>query len=131
MKSLLTLLLFSILFTGVFANQTFAQETEQLPAPPPIPQPIPEPEPIPQPEPKPIAKDVDFTKLVELTKGFSGADITAIANRAAITALKRYVSGKLKNIKEIEISQQDLIDSIKKVRPVHIRTEEPLTQTIK
>ena len=80
---------------------------------------------------KPIAKDVDFTKLVELTKGFSGAEIAAIANRAAITALKRYVSGKLKNVKEIEISQQDLVDSIKKVRPVHIRTEEPLTQTIK
>jgi len=80
---------------------------------------------------KPIAKDVDFTKLVELTKGFSGAEIAAIANRAAITALKRYVSGKLKNVTEIEISQQDLVDSIKKVRPVHIRTEQPLTQTIK
>ncbi|HEU03872.1 MAG TPA: AAA family ATPase, partial [Nitrosopumilus sp.] len=80
---------------------------------------------------KPIAKDVDFAKLVELTKGFSGAEIAAMANRAAIIALKRYVSGKLKNVKEIEISQQDLVDSIKKVRPVHIRTEEPLTQTIK
>ncbi len=80
---------------------------------------------------KPIAKDVDFAKLVELTKGFSGAEIAGIANRAAITALKRYVGGKSKNVKEIEISQQDLIDSIKKVRPVHIRTEEPLTQTIK
>ncbi len=72
MKSLLTLLLFSILFTGVFANQTFAQETEQLPAPPPIPQPIPEPEPIPQPEPEPIEEPfpglTDEEKLEQLTE---------------------------------------------------------------
>ncbi|HSB50090.1 MAG TPA: CDC48 family AAA ATPase [Nitrosopumilaceae archaeon] len=80
---------------------------------------------------KPIAKDVDFTKLVGLTKDFSGADIAAVANRAAITALKRYVSGTSKNIKEIEISQQDLVDSIEKVRPARIKTEQPLTQTIK
>ncbi len=72
MKSLLTLLLFSILFTGVFANQTFAQETEQLPGPPPIPQPIPEPEPIPQPEPEPIEEPfpglTDEEKLEQLTE---------------------------------------------------------------
>ncbi len=72
MKSLLTLLLFSILFTGVFANQTFAQETEQLPAPPPIPQPTPEPEPIPQPEPEPIEEPfpglTDEEKLEQLTE---------------------------------------------------------------
>jgi len=80
---------------------------------------------------KPIAKDADFTKLVGLTKGFSGADIAAVANRAAITALKRYVSGTSKNIKEIEISQQDLVDSIEKARPARIKTEQPLTQTIK
>ncbi|HXV38065.1 MAG TPA: CDC48 family AAA ATPase [Nitrosopumilaceae archaeon] len=80
---------------------------------------------------KPLAKDIDFAKLVELTKGFSGADITGIVNRAAIVALKRYVNGKSKNVKEIEISHQDLEDSIKKVKPVHIQTEQPLTQTIK
>ncbi len=72
MKCLFTLLLFSILFTGVFANQTFAQETEQLPAPPPIPQPIPEPEPIPQPEPEPIEEPfpglTDEEKLEQLTE---------------------------------------------------------------
>ena len=54
MKSLFTLLLFSILFTSVLVNQSFAQQEDQIPTPPPIPQPIPEPEPIPQPEPQPI-----------------------------------------------------------------------------
>ena len=80
---------------------------------------------------KPLATDVDFSKLVKLTNGFSGAEIAGIANRAAITALKRYVSGTSKTIKEIKITHQDLVDAIQKVRPIHLKTEEPLTQTIK
>ncbi len=66
---------------------------------------------------KPLANDVKITKLVELTDGFSGAEIGAVANRAAMEALKRYVSGKSQNIKEIKISQQDLIDAVDKVKP--------------
>jgi len=80
---------------------------------------------------KPLEKNVDFTKLVELTKGFSGAEITGAANRAAIIALKRYVNGTSKTIKEIKITQDDMINAIKKVKPTYLRTEEPLTQTIK
>ena len=36
MKSLFTLLLFSILFTSVLANQSFAQQEDQVPGPPPM-----------------------------------------------------------------------------------------------
>jgi len=72
MKSLFTLLLFSILFTSILANQSFAQEEDQVPGPPPIPQPIPEPEPIPQPEPEPIKEPfpglTDEEKLEQLTE---------------------------------------------------------------
>ncbi len=72
MKSLITLLLFSILFTSVSANQTFAQQEDQVPTPPPIPQPIPEPAPIPQPEPEPIKEPfpglTDEEKLEQLTE---------------------------------------------------------------
>ena len=78
---------------------------------------------------KPLADDVKIAKLVELTDGFSGAEIAAVANRAAIKALKRYVSGESQNIKEIKITQQDLIDAVDKVKPR--RTESPLTQSIK
>ena len=56
-------------------------------------------------------------RLVELTDGFSGAEISAVANRAALSALKRYVNGTTKNVKEIKISHQDLVDAIDKVRP--------------
>ena len=78
---------------------------------------------------KPLASDVDIAKLVELTDGFSGAEIAAVANRAAIAALKKYVGGKAQNVKDIKISQQELIDAIDKVKPR--KKEAPLAQSIK
>ena len=78
---------------------------------------------------KPLANDVNIKKLVEITDGFSGAEIAAIANRAALVALKRYVAGKSQNIKEIKITQQDLIDAVDKVQPQ--KKEAPIPQAIK
>ncbi len=78
---------------------------------------------------KPLSSDVDITKLVELTDGFSGAEIAAVANRAAIAALKKYVGGKAQNVKDIKISQEELIDAIDKVKPQ--KKEAPLAQSIK
>ena len=66
---------------------------------------------------KPLGSDVKISEIVKLTDDFSGAEIAAVANRAAIAALKRYVSGKSKNVKEIKIAQQDLIDAVDKVKP--------------
>jgi colicin import membrane protein len=70
MKSILTLALFSILFS-VLTNQDIAQ-AEEIPAPPPVPQPIPEPEPIPQPKPEPIEEPfpglTDAEKIEKLTE---------------------------------------------------------------
>ena len=78
---------------------------------------------------KPLDSDVKISEIVKLTDDFSGAEIAAVANRAAITALKRYVSGKSKNVKEIKITQQDLIDAVDKVRPQ--KKEAPTPQSIK
>ncbi|MFB5631934.1 MAG: CDC48 family AAA ATPase [Nitrosopumilus sp.] len=78
---------------------------------------------------KPLASDVDIAKLVEMTEGFSGAEIAAVANRAAIAALKKYVGGKAQNVKDIKISQQELMDAIDKVKPR--KKEAPLAQSIK
>lgn len=78
---------------------------------------------------KPLASDVKISEIVKLTDDFSGAEIAAVANRAAITALKRYVSGKSKNVKEIKITQQDLMDAVDKVKPR--KKEAPPTQSIK
>jgi hypothetical protein len=41
------------------------------------------------------------------------------------------VSGKSTSVKEIEITQKDLMDAIDKVRPKTSRIEAPLAQTIK
>jgi transitional endoplasmic reticulum ATPase len=80
---------------------------------------------------KPLAEDVKIEKLVELTDGFSGAEIAAVANRAGFIALKRYVNGKSTLVKEIKITQNDLIDAIEKVKPKISKAEGPLAQTIK
>ena len=37
---------------------------------------------------KPLDKTVSLDKLVELTKGYSGADIAALVNAAAMSAIK-------------------------------------------
>ncbi len=78
---------------------------------------------------KPLADDVNISKLVELTDGFNGAEIAAVANRAATAALKRYVGGKSENVKEIKVTQKDLLDAIDKVKPR--KTESPMIHSIK
>jgi transitional endoplasmic reticulum ATPase len=65
---------------------------------------------------KPLDENVNLTKLVDSTSGFSGAEIAAVCNRAAIVALKRYVNGQVKTVKNIKITQQDLEDSINKIK---------------
>lgn len=65
---------------------------------------------------KPLDSTVDLSKLVEMTDGYSGAELAAICNRAAITALRRHVSGQTKSLKEIKITQQDLVDATTKVK---------------
>ncbi len=66
---------------------------------------------------KPLSSDVRIDRIADLTSGFNGAEIGAVANRAAVSALKRYVSGKSQNINDIKITQQDLIDAVDKVKP--------------
>lgn len=65
---------------------------------------------------KPLAEGVDFAKLVELTDGFSGAEIEGMCNRAAMSSIRRYVDKKEKNVKSIKVTQEDFETAIKKVR---------------
>ena len=78
---------------------------------------------------KPLASDAKISEIVKLTDNFSGAEIAAVTNRAAIAALRRYVSGKSKNVKEIRITQHDLIDAVDKVKPR--KREAPISHAIK
>jgi len=56
---------------------------------------------------KPVDKSVDLDKLVELTKGYSGAEIAALVNAAAMSAIKEYIAtnrtGRTDAKKEVEM----------------------------
>lgn len=65
---------------------------------------------------KPLDSDVKLDKLVELTDGYTGAEISAVCSRAAIAALKRHINGQATSHKDIKITQQDLEDALKKIR---------------
>lgn len=71
---------------------------------------------------KPLAGNVDLVKLAEMTKGFSGADIESVTNNAALASLRRHIKGGSQNIKEIKITQEDLIKSINPVSEIEILT---------
>jgi transitional endoplasmic reticulum ATPase len=67
---------------------------------------------------KPLDKTVSLDKLVELTKGYSGADIAALVNAAAMSAIKEYVatnrSGKTKSLpKEVHLKNITLSEKVK------------------
>ena len=47
---------------------------------------------------KPLAQDVVLETLVELTKGYSGAEIAAVCNEAAIKALEEMVTCYANNL---------------------------------
>ena len=65
---------------------------------------------------KPLAADADLAKLVEMTEGFSGADLRAVANTAAMGALRRHVKTG-GDIKDIAITKKDLEDAVRSLRP--------------
>ena len=80
---------------------------------------------------KPLDKTVSLDKLVELTKGYSGADIAALVNAAAMSAIKEYLAvnrgEQTKQSKEFEhgaqsskvplaISFKNFEDALKKIK---------------
>jgi len=59
---------------------------------------------------KPIDKTVDMDKLVSLAQGFSGADIAALVNAAAMSAIKEHIavnrSDRTKDKNELEYTDE-------------------------
>ncbi|MGI0066451.1 MAG: CDC48 family AAA ATPase [Nitrosotalea sp.] len=79
---------------------------------------------------KPLGEDVDFTKLVQLTDSFSGAEIEGICNRAAMGAIRRYVDKKEKNVKSIKVTQEDFENAIQKMGPPAAKPKQVITPSI-
>src|SRR5579872_1949165 len=76
---------------------------------------------------KPLAENINFIKLVQLTDGFSGAEIEGVCNRAAMSSIRRYVDKKEKDVKLIKITQEDLEKAIEKMRPSKISSKHVMT----
>jgi transitional endoplasmic reticulum ATPase len=69
---------------------------------------------------KPVAKDVDVAKLAELTEGYTGAELAAVANAASIAAIKQYVKAHGKEAEQgagdLTITMRDFEEAIKETR---------------
>jgi transitional endoplasmic reticulum ATPase len=69
---------------------------------------------------KPLAKDVDLSKLADITEGFTGAQLSAVANSAAVLAIKRYVRIHPKAAEEepgdLTVTMKDLEEAVREVR---------------
>jgi transitional endoplasmic reticulum ATPase len=72
---------------------------------------------------KPLDKTVSLDKLVELTKGYSGADISAIVNAAAISAIRDHL-GK-EDRPTASTSATSTIESAITKKPEEIKKEKP------
>lgn len=62
----------------------------------------------------PIESDVDFDVITKLTEGYSGADIDEICDRAKDVPLNNFIKTDV----ETKVSQKNIVDAIKKVRPM-------------
>ena len=62
---------------------------------------------------KPLDSDVNLDKLVQMTNRMTGADIAAIVNAAAITAIKEHIS---KSAGELKLSMRHFEAALNKIK---------------
>ena len=69
---------------------------------------------------KPLDKDVDLNKLAEMTEGYTGADLAAMANAAAMVAIKEYVAKNGKAAEEesanVTITMRQFEQAVEKIK---------------
>ena len=72
---------------------------------------------------KPLSGDVDLEKLAELSDSLTGADIAAICNTAAITAVRDHISTHKEKAdekaKDLSITMSYFEESIRKIKRRH------------
>ena len=71
---------------------------------------------------RPLGKESDLDTVAELSEGFSGADVAAIANTAMSQVIQEHISKfpspqeAMKNVEEIKIKMENFEDALKKVK---------------
>ncbi|MFN4046440.1 MAG: AAA family ATPase, partial [Acidilobaceae archaeon] len=80
----------------------------------------------------PLAEDVNIEKIADMTHGYTGADLAALAREAAMTALRRFIKSGTVNLSEygeipveilknLKVTMGDFIEAMKFVRPTLMR----------
>ena len=77
----------------------------------------------------PLSDDVDMSKIADITHGFVGADLEALAREAAMTALRKIlprINFELSEIPyellmQLEVTMDNFLDAMKEVEPSAIR----------
>jgi len=79
----------------------------------------------------PLAPDVDLRKLAEITHGFSGADLAALAREAAMSALRRAIQSGLIDLNQssippeafekIKVTMSDFSNALREIIPSALR----------
>lgn len=62
---------------------------------------------------KPLAEDISLGFLAKETEGATGADIAAICQKAARTAIREFLEGKEKNISKLKITKKHFMEALK------------------
>ncbi len=77
----------------------------------------------------PLAKDVDVAKLAEITHGFVGADLEALAREAAMSALRKILPKidfemsdiPYETLLQLEVAMDNCLEAMKEIEPSAIR----------
>jgi len=77
----------------------------------------------------PLTEDVDLEKLAEITHGFVGADLEALAREAAMSALRKILPNidfeladiPYETLMKLEVTMDNFLDAMKEVEPSAIR----------
>ncbi len=77
----------------------------------------------------PLAKDVDLKKLAEMSHGYTGADLSALARETAMKALRRYLPEiNLEEerippsvLEKMEIRMEDFLNAFREITPTAMR----------
>jgi transitional endoplasmic reticulum ATPase len=80
----------------------------------------------------PLADDVDLAKLAEITHGYTGADLAALAREAAMKALRRYLpeidldvdSIPMEILEKMEVRMDDFMQAYQEITPSALREVE-------
>ena len=79
----------------------------------------------------PLSDDVNLDDIAEMTNGYTGADLAALAKEAAMVALRRFLATTKVNLdqgqipaellKELKVTMNDFLEAMKSIQPTLLR----------